>query len=232
INVSIIEEIFKHPEIFDHKNCKATKQDRDLQWDTVAAQFKGTVDIEHIKKVWKNIRDRYKKLRNKELRTGIVQPPEKRYKYYDLLNELDVTGALCGYEGQENSESDRTQVENTPRSILIKKRRRSSNEEEFTDVEYLHDRNQFNEIDDGDPLFEELEEINTEPALKTIKMEEKSIVHADLPSKSQIQPSSSSIEDEFTLFGKLVAEKLRRMPRQKSNRLEMKVMTLLLLGND
>lgn len=236
INVSIIEAIFKHPEIFDHKNCKATKSDRDRQWDLIGNQFKGTVDIEHIKKVWKNIRDRYKKLRNKELRTGVVPPPEKRYKYYDLLNELDVTGILCTFDGLDNSESDRAQVESSShKPIIIKKRRRSTVDEEFTDVEYLNDRNvQFDEIADDDPLFGELEEITQESNHK-IKTEPQRSYITISPTKPQLTTATglyNSNEDEYTIFGKLIAEKLRRMPKQRANRLEMKVMALLLIGDE
>lgn len=176
-------------------------------------------------------------MRNKEIRTGIVPPPDKRYKYYDLLNELDVTGVLlCTGDGQDNSENDRSQADTSIMKSLhkVKKRRRSTMDEEFTDVEYLNERTiQFNEID-GDPLFEELEELTeeTNPRIKT-EQHQSSIITTIHPHKPQIMHTQSTgLDDEYTLFGKLIAEKLRRMPKQRANRLEMKVMALLLIGDE
>lgn len=203
--------------------------------------------IENIKKVWKNIRDRYKKLRNKEMRTGVIPPPEKRYKYYDILNELDVSGVLS-YDAQDNNQSDseRNTSDYIREPLMKKRRRRSSNEEEFTNIEYLHDRTvQFNDMEGDDPLFEDFEEIVSDaPPNKIIKTEAKSpgdglsrdaMVSSQTPGNNPSTTSntaSSPVDDEYTLFGKLIAEKLRRMPKQRANRLEMKVMALLLIGDE
>lgn len=218
INISLIQEIFNYPEILDYKNSKASNQDRANQWNKVASQFKGIVDLDHIKKAWKNIRDRYKKVKNKEMRTGVVQPPEKRYKYYDLINELDVTGVLFNADGHENSESDGHHVDSS-QGPAIKKRRMSNSHEEFTNIEYLNDGTlQFDEIyDDEDPMFEE-EEVYAET--KTV-----------FPPKANMQQSRRN-DDEYSIFGNLIAEKLRRMPKQRANRLEMKVLALLLVGDE
>lgn len=162
-----------------------------------------------------------------------MPPPEKRYKYYDLINELDVTGALISNDGLEN-DTDRSIVESTQRFGPKIKRPRPSTDEEFTDVEYLNDRTMhFSELDGDDPLFEELEELaDHNPRIKT----ERSLMTTIHPNKSQASnPNNtqySAIDDEYTLFGKLIAEKLRRMSKQRANRLEMKVMALLLIGDE
>lgn len=145
---------------------------------------------------------------------------------------MDVTGVLS-YDGGENNNSESERNPDSSQKPLSRKRRRSTHEEEFTDVEYLNDRTvQFSEIDDDDPLFEELEEIVAEPAHK-IKEERSTITQLHVGSPVKSQPSSAyGVDDEYTLFGKLIAEKLRRMPKSRANRLEMKVMALLLIGDE
>lgn len=80
-------EIQKRPQIYDSSLCTKNKnQIRRELWIEIYHVMNQLIPLEKLPKIWKNIRDRYHKIR-KDIQPGSNKKP--KYRYYDLLRFLD-----------------------------------------------------------------------------------------------------------------------------------------------
>ncbi len=87
LNQILIAEVRSRPQLYDpklcHKNKHRTRQDL---WFQVYETLNHLIPLERLPKIWKNIRDRYQKVRRSCERDENKVP---KYRYYDELRFLD-----------------------------------------------------------------------------------------------------------------------------------------------
>lgn len=89
INEILISEVAKRPLLYNphavqEKGSKHTR--RREQWIEVFEALNHLIPIAKLPKVWKNIRDRYHKVRRAAHENGDAKP---KYRYYEHLRFLD-----------------------------------------------------------------------------------------------------------------------------------------------
>lgn len=84
----LITEIAKRPQIYDASMCTKNKSQirRDL-WNDIYEALNHLIPYDRLPKIWKNIRDRYQKIKKDMEKDGRTSKP--RYRYYDMLRFLD-----------------------------------------------------------------------------------------------------------------------------------------------
>ncbi|XP_055921313.1 uncharacterized protein LOC129952621 [Eupeodes corollae] len=243
IGLAIVEEVAKRPILYELQSSKlaSVKATKDLMWAEIYEALGQIIPIERIQKIWKNIRDRYKKIRNFE-RDG--QECFAKYKYYDHLAFLEEAEQL----GSQFSEVEFEEpIEKKPRtedfSFLIEQ---TDNMLSSVDDLVQSDQNYTTE----DVVSETssnciVSSSNPPPITATIyPMEVHSNNFDNIPTKQPASPSpavqqqqsantssnsnSTDQMDEFDLFGKLIANKLRSAPRDRVNLIEVKIMQAIL----
>lgn len=90
INEILIHEISKRPQIYDANLCTKNKAQvrRDL-WTEIYEALNHLIAYDKLPKIWKNIRDRYQKIKKDVDRDGRMPTGKPRYRYYDMLRFLD-----------------------------------------------------------------------------------------------------------------------------------------------
>ncbi|KAG4078431.1 hypothetical protein HA402_013142 [Bradysia odoriphaga] len=87
INQILIDEVYKRPELFDPKRCHKHKHRiRQKLWMEVYETMNHIIPLERLPKIWKNIRDRYQKVRRSCEKDENKVP---KYRYYEKLRFLD-----------------------------------------------------------------------------------------------------------------------------------------------
>lgn len=89
INEILISEVAKRPLLYKPQSCqeKGAKHIlRRQQWNEVYEALNHLIPIPKLPKIWKNIRDRYHKVRRVANIEGDGKP---KYRYYELLKFLD-----------------------------------------------------------------------------------------------------------------------------------------------
>ncbi|XP_037039203.1 uncharacterized protein LOC119076522 [Bradysia coprophila] len=99
INQFLIDEVYKRPELFDPKRCHKHKHRiRQKLWVEVYETMNGLIPLERLPKIWKNIRDRYQKVRRSCEKDENKVP---KYRYYEKLRFLDpIIDASTSKTGQ------------------------------------------------------------------------------------------------------------------------------------
>lgn len=91
INEILISEVAKRPLLYKPQTCqqeKGTKhQIRRQQWMEVYEALNRLLPLTKIPKIWKNIRDRYHKVRRSSNTEHVDGKP--KYRYYEMLSFLD-----------------------------------------------------------------------------------------------------------------------------------------------
>lgn len=245
IGLLVVEEVAKRPLLYDaaqSSKISSVRSTKELLWAEVYEALGQIIPIQQIQKIWRNIRDRYKKIRKIE-RDG--QECLVKYKYYDHLSFLDESEQLG------NHLSDREFEESSPE--------RKVRSEDFS---FLIEQNDISMLPSVDDLVQADENFTTEdvvnetsnncivsssnPPTITISNELEDGKQSAPPPQQEIiippQPpqtplpsanKSSSVPtidhmDEFDLFGKLIANKLRNAPRDRVNLIEFKIMQAIL----
>ncbi|KAJ6630517.1 hypothetical protein Bhyg_17530, partial [Pseudolycoriella hygida] len=87
INQILIDEVHKRPQLYDSALCRKNKhQIRQELWFEVYRKLNEIIPLERLPKIWKNIRDRYRKVRRTCEKDESKVP---RYRYYEKLRFLD-----------------------------------------------------------------------------------------------------------------------------------------------
>lgn len=87
INEVLIAEIAKRPQIYDSSLCPKNKnQIRRELWVEIFHVMNELIPLDKLPKVWKNIRDRYHKIK-KDIERGSQTKP--KYRYFEMLQFLD-----------------------------------------------------------------------------------------------------------------------------------------------
>lgn len=88
INEILIHEIAKRPQIYDSSLCTKNKaQIRRELWNEIYEALNHLIPFDKLPKIWKNIRDRYQKIKKDLERDGRNIKP--KYRYFDMLRFLD-----------------------------------------------------------------------------------------------------------------------------------------------
>lgn len=93
INEILIQEVEKRPILYNPAICQEKGQKHQIRrqlWNEVYESLNHLIPYEKLPKIWKNIRDRYYKIKRGMENTqmdGIGIRP--KYRYYDLLRFLD-----------------------------------------------------------------------------------------------------------------------------------------------
>lgn len=91
INEILISEVAKRPLLYKPQTCQQEKGAKHLirrqQWTEVYEALNRLIPLPKIPKIWKNIRDRYHKVRRSANMENIDEKP--KYRYYELLTFLD-----------------------------------------------------------------------------------------------------------------------------------------------
>lgn len=89
INEILISEISKRPQIYDASICTKNKTQirRDL-WNEIYEALSRIIPYERLPKIWKNIRDRYQKIK-KDMEKDGRSNVKPKYRYYEMLRFLD-----------------------------------------------------------------------------------------------------------------------------------------------
>lgn len=83
----LITEIQKRPQIYDASLCPKNKnQIRRELWVEIYHVMNQLIPLEKLPKIWKNIRDRYHKIK-KDIQRGSKTKP--KYRYFEMLQFLD-----------------------------------------------------------------------------------------------------------------------------------------------
>lgn len=77
-------------------------------WNEVYEALNREIPLVKVPKTWKNIRDRYHKVRRLANTDGENKP---KYRYYDLLRFLDSNEDQKSFEGNKSSSSQYEQIE-------------------------------------------------------------------------------------------------------------------------
>ena len=87
----LITEIAKHPPLYEFSPSRSPgkKELREKLWSVVHENLDIMLDVKKLQQMWKNIRDRYRKLRNIQKQDGGATDPTTKYKYYNQLQFLD-----------------------------------------------------------------------------------------------------------------------------------------------
>lgn len=90
INEILISEVAKRPLLYRSQSCQEEKgvklAMRRQQWSDVYESLNRIIPLARLPKIWKNIRDRYHKVRRISSADGELKP---KYRYYDQLRFLD-----------------------------------------------------------------------------------------------------------------------------------------------
>lgn len=87
INQILIAEVHKRPQLYDPKLCHKNKHKiRQDLWIEVYETLNHLIPLERLPKIWKNIRDRYQKVRRSCEKDENKAP---KYRYYEELRFLD-----------------------------------------------------------------------------------------------------------------------------------------------
>lgn len=93
INEILIAEIRKRPLLYNSMACQTEKglkhQLRRQLWSEVYESLNHLIPYARLPKIWKNIRDRYHKVRRCMEGQGGDSSAKPKYRYYDLLRFLD-----------------------------------------------------------------------------------------------------------------------------------------------
>lgn len=90
INEILISEVAKRPLLYKPQTCQQEKGAKHVirrqQWTEVYEALNRLIPLPKIPKIWKNIRDRYHKVRRS---ANIESDGKPKYRYYDHLSFLD-----------------------------------------------------------------------------------------------------------------------------------------------
>lgn len=93
INEILIQEVQKRPILYNPSLCQERGQKHQIRrqlWNEIYESLNHLIPYEKLPKTWKNIRDRYYKIKrsleNNVANDIIIRP---RYRYYNLLRFLD-----------------------------------------------------------------------------------------------------------------------------------------------
>lgn len=100
INQILIAEVHKRPILYDPKLCHKNKHKiRQDLWFEIYETLNHLIPLERLPKVWKNIRDRYQKVRRSCEKDETKVP---KYRYYDKLRFLDSVIDLSINKGSQS----------------------------------------------------------------------------------------------------------------------------------
>lgn len=91
LNEILISEVEKRPALYNStvQQQKGQKhQTRRQLWTDIHKSMHHTIPLGRLPKIWKNIRDRYYKVR-RSVENASVSNYKPRYRYYDMLRFLD-----------------------------------------------------------------------------------------------------------------------------------------------
>lgn len=112
INEILISEIAKRPLLYKPLAVPREKGSKHIQrrqlWNDVYEALNHLIPLPKIPKIWKNIRDRYHKVRRLANVEGDARP---KYRYYELLSFLDSNDEQQSFEGNKSSSSQYEQIE-------------------------------------------------------------------------------------------------------------------------
>lgn len=90
INEILISEVAKRPLLYKAQTCQQEKGAKHLQrrqqWTEVYNALNQLIPLTKLPKIWKNIRDRYHKVRRV---ASIVGDEKPKYRYFEQLSFLD-----------------------------------------------------------------------------------------------------------------------------------------------
>lgn len=112
INEILISEIAKRPLLYKSQAVQREKGAKHIlrrqQWNEVYEALNHLIPLTKIPKIWKNIRDRYHKVRRLANVEGDAKP---KYRYYEQLSFLDSNEEQQSFEGNKSSSSQYEQIE-------------------------------------------------------------------------------------------------------------------------
>lgn len=112
INEILISEIAKRPLLYKSQAVQREKGAKHIlrrqQWNEVYEALDHLIPLTKIPKIWKNIRDRYHKVRRLANVEGDAKP---KYRYYELLSFLDSNDEQRLFDGNKSSSSQYEQIE-------------------------------------------------------------------------------------------------------------------------
>lgn len=89
INEILISEVAKRPLLYSAQTCQQEKGAKHLlrrqQWTEIYEALNHLIPLTKLPKIWKNIRDRYHKVR----RVAVEGDGKPKYRYYEMLQFLD-----------------------------------------------------------------------------------------------------------------------------------------------
>ncbi|XP_055836820.1 arp2/3 complex-activating protein rickA-like [Episyrphus balteatus] len=249
IGLAIIEEVAKRPILYEVQMSKLStvKATKKVMWEEVYDALGQIVPIERIQKIWKNIRDRYKKIRNIE-RDGMKCIA--KYKYYDHLGFLDDDEQLgcqlsdVEFEEQPEEKKPRPEdfsflIEQTD-SILTSVDDLVQNDQNYTTEDVVSETSSNCIVSSSNPptITTTIYPMEMNPNNSDVIIAKPPPTPATAPPQTappppqqpETPPVSNNTEqmDEFDLFGKLIANKLRNAPRDRVNLIEVKIMQAIL----
>lgn len=101
----------KRPLLYKSQSCQQEKGVKHVlrrqQWNEVYEALNQLIPLAKIPKIWKNIRDRYHKVRRLSNTEGESKP---KYRYYDLLRFLDANDDQKLFDENKISSSQYEQI--------------------------------------------------------------------------------------------------------------------------